>query len=129
MNVTISSRYAWAAITAWIICKYFAACIIKPNTRDGRELSMLEDLSKVRDTIMRLSELTDLIGLRQCIIEGTNKGRTLVEGDAWYNTRAAMREYANPDNTERVIALFEAAGCHNEIEAVRWILRHDKLVT
>ncbi len=87
------------------------------------------DTASVENTIMQLSMLTDLIGLRTGIIEGTEKGRKLAEdGDPWHNTRLYMRDYADPANTESVIALFEGAGCHNEIEAVRWLLRHDELV-
>ena len=82
---------------------------------------------KVRDTIMRLSEITDLIGLRQHIIEGTNKGRNL-KADVWHNTRDYMKRYADPANAEAAVVLFESAGCKNEIEAVRWLLKHDELV-
>lgn len=86
-----------------------------------------EQEEKVRSTIMQLSEIADLIGLRQHIIEGTNKGRKLRE-DAWHNTRDYMKHYADPTNTDAAIAYFEGAGCKNEIDAVRWLLRHDELV-
>jgi hypothetical protein len=88
---------------------------------------MSQEKEKVRDAIMRLSEITDLIGLRQHIIEGTNKGRRL-KADVWHNTRDYMMLYADPANAEAAIALLESAGCNNEIEAVRWLLRHDELV-
>lgn len=83
--------------------------------------------SKVRSTIMRLSELADLIGLRTHIIEGTNKGRQL-RPDAWHNTREYMQSYADPANTGAVISLFEQAGCKDEIKAVRFLLKYDELV-
>lgn len=86
-----------------------------------------EEKSEVRDTIMRLSEICDLIGLRTHIIEGTSKGRKLA-ADPWHNTREYMQVYADPDNTQVVIEAFEGEGCKNEIEAVRWLLRHDELV-
>lgn len=86
-----------------------------------------KDQETVKAMIMQLSELTDLIGLRTYIVDKTNYGKRPGK-DAWTYTRAAMSAYASAANTERVIALFAAAGCHNEIEAVRWLLRHDQLV-
>ena len=86
-----------------------------------------ESMSEVRGTIMRLSDVCDLIGLRTHIIEGTSKGRKLA-ADPWHNTRDYMQGYADPANTAAVIELFEGVGCKNEIEAVRWLLRHDELV-
>jgi hypothetical protein len=86
-----------------------------------------ENMSEVKDMIMRLSEMCDLIGLRTAIIEGTSKGRKLA-ADPWHNTRVYMKGYADPGNTTAVIEAFEGAGCKNEIEAVRWLLRHDELV-
>ena len=88
---------------------------------------MSQDKRRVRDTIMQLSEITDLIGLRQHIIEGTNKGRKL-KSDPWHNIRDYMRHYADPANTDATIALFQDAGCNDELEALRWLLRHDELV-
>ena len=86
-----------------------------------------EGMSEAKDTIMRLSEMCDLIGLRTHIIEGTNKGRKLADGP-WQNTRDYMQSYADPADTSAVIEHFEQAGCKNEVEAVRWLLRHDELV-
>ncbi len=83
--------------------------------------------SKVGAMLMQLSEIVDLIGLRQHIIEGTNRGRKLKE-DPWHNTRDYMKRYADPSNTEQAIGLLQDAGCKNEIEAVRWLLKHDELV-
>ena len=83
--------------------------------------------AKVRDTLMQLSEIVDLIGLRQHIIERTNKGRKLKD-DPWHSTRDYMKRYADSENTEAVITYFVGAGCKNEIEAVRWLLRHDEMV-
>ncbi len=84
-------------------------------------------MDEVRSTIMQLSELADLIGLRTQIIEGTQRGRVLC-ADSWHNTRVYMEGYADPANTEAVIDLFQEAGCKDEIEAVRWLLKHDDLV-
>ena len=81
----------------------------------------------VRSTIMQLSELTDLIGLRTYIIKKTPRGKSS-EPDPWAHTRAALATYAPKTNPEEVIALFEQAGAHNDIEAVRWLLKHDDLV-
>jgi hypothetical protein len=90
-------------------------------------MSQSQEEEKVRSAIMQLSDITDLIGLRQHIIEGTHKGRKL-KADPWHNTRDYMKHYADPVNTDAAIALFEGAGCKNEIEAIRWLLRHDELV-
>lgn len=81
----------------------------------------------LRDTIMRLSEMADLIGLRTYIIKRTPRGKSN-ESDPWGHTRAYMRQYANPANTEPLIALLTKAGCENELQAVRWLLSHDDLV-
>ena len=78
-------------------------------------------------TIMQLSELADLIGLRTHIIEGTKKGRKLGP-DPWHNTKDYMKRYADPANTDKLIGLFEGAGLRDEIQAVRWLLKHDELV-
>jgi hypothetical protein len=79
-------------------------------------------------TIVQLSELCDLVGLRTHIIDGTNRGRKLHPEGPWHNTQDYMQGYADPANTEAVIALFEGAGCNDELSAVRWLLTHDKLV-
>ena len=84
-------------------------------------------IEKVRDTIMRLSEMVDLIGLRTHVIEGTKKGRQLGPSP-WHYTREYMQGYADPQNTEAVISMFEGAGAMDDIQAVRWLLRHDDLV-
>lgn len=86
-----------------------------------------EPEEKVRAAVMQLSEIVDLIGLRQHIIEGTKKGRKL-KADPWQNTRDYMRNYADPANTQAVIGLFQGAGCKDELAALRWLLRHDELV-
>ena len=81
----------------------------------------------VKDTIMRLSEMCDLIGLRTYIIKRTPKGKSK-EPDQWGHTRAYMQAYANPDNTEALIHLLQSAGCQDDLEAVRFLLTHDEIV-
>ncbi len=99
-----------------------------PNGNGDRGMSLDPDgVGAVRDTIMQLSEMCDLIGLRTHIIEHTSKGRKL-SADPWQNTRDYMHGYADPANTSLVIELFEGAGCKNEIDAVRWLLTNDELV-
>lgn len=83
--------------------------------------------AKARSTIMQLSELTDLIGLRTYIVNKTKYGRKPGR-EAWSHTRAAMALYAPGKDVEQVIQLFESVGCKNEIEAVRWLLKYDDLV-
>ena len=86
-----------------------------------------KEAKDAKETIMQLNEIADLIGLRQHIIDGTHKGRKL-KPDPWHNTRDYMKHYADPANTEDAIACFESAGCKNEIEALRWLLKYDELV-
>lgn len=82
---------------------------------------------KVKDTIMQLSNMADLIGLRTYIIKRTPKGKSR-ETDPWAHTRAYMASYADPVNTERLIETLNSADCHSDVEAVRWLLKHDELV-
>ncbi len=82
---------------------------------------------RVRGTIMQLSELTDLIGLRTYVVEKTKYGRK-AGPQAWTHTRACLAIYAPSTDPEEVIRLFHGVGCKDEIEAVRWLLRHDELV-
>ncbi len=92
-----------------------------------RDQNKRQKAKEVRDTIMRLSEMCDLIGLRTYIIKRTPKGKSK-EPDAWGHTRAYMQSYANPANTEALIELFKSADCKDELEAVRFILTHDEIV-
>jgi hypothetical protein len=86
-----------------------------------------EDMEQVRHTIMRLSSMADLIGLRTYIIKRTPKGKSR-EPDPWAHTRAYMQMYADPANADALIELLKGAGCSNELQAVRWLLTHDELV-
>jgi hypothetical protein len=81
----------------------------------------------VKGTIMRLSEMADLIGLRTYIIKRTPRGKSR-EADPWAHTRAYMSSYASPANTESLIEVLKSAGCKSDVEAVRWLLKHDELV-
>jgi hypothetical protein len=76
---------------------------------------------------MQLSGLVDLIGLRTYIIKKTPKGKSK-EPDPWAHTRAAIATYAPKADPAEVIGLFEQAGCNSDVEAVRWLLKHDELV-
>lgn len=84
-------------------------------------------MPKVQATIMQLSTLCDLIGLRTYIVNKTKYGKKPGK-DAWTHTRAGLAIYAPSSDPEEVIRLFEGVGAHNEIEAVRWLLKHDELV-
>lgn len=86
-----------------------------------------EDVAKVKGTIMQLSDLADLIGLRTYIVNKTKYGKRPGPGP-WTHTRAALATYAPNSDPDTVIELFEGAGCKDEIEAVRWLLKHDELV-
>jgi hypothetical protein len=92
-----------------------------------REQNKRREAKELRDTIMQLSEMCDLIGLRTYIIKRTPKGKSS-EPDAWGHTRAYMQSYANPDNTEPLIQLLQSAGCHSDLEVVRFLLTHDEIV-
>jgi hypothetical protein len=95
--------------------------------RDQNKKRKARAAREVRDTIMRLSEMCDLIGLRTYIIKRTPKGKSK-EPDAWGHTRAYMQSYANPANTEPLLELLQNAGCQNDLEAVRFLLTHDEIV-
>lgn len=86
-----------------------------------------EDTEQIGTTIMLLSDMVDLIGLRAYIIKKTPKGKSR-EPDQWAHTRAYMKVYANPANTEPLIGILEGAGCTSDVSAVRWLLKHDELV-
>jgi hypothetical protein len=83
---------------------------------------------RVRHTIMQLSKLVDLGGLATHIAMRTYGGRE-PGVEPWENTREYMQEQADSANADQVIALFESAGCENEIEAVLWLNKHDDLVS
>jgi hypothetical protein len=85
------------------------------------------DIAKARSTIMQLSEMLDLIGLRTYVIKRTPRGKS-TNPDPWGHTRAYMQTYANPDNPEAVISMFQGHGVQSDVEAVRWLLTHDELV-
>ncbi len=93
------------------------------DTPDIRE----PEQKRTRATIMRLSEMIDLIGLRTYIIKRTPKGKS-AHHDPWGYTKAALAEYAPSTDPARVIHLFEEAGCENELQAMRWLLTHDEHV-
>jgi hypothetical protein len=82
---------------------------------------------KVRSTIMQLSELTDLIGLEAFIEKRTDWGRK-PGTEPWQYTREALRTYSPSSNPDELIRLFEGVDVHSDIEALRWIIRHDKLI-
>lgn len=87
-----------------------------------------EDMGKVKDTIMQLSDLCDLVGLRVQLIDKSKYGKKPHPSDPWGYTREFLAYYAESTDPQQVISLFESAGCENEIEAARWLLRHDKIV-
>jgi hypothetical protein len=82
---------------------------------------------RVRATIMRLSLLCDLVGLEAQIEHKTKYGKR-PGPEPWTYTREYLAYYAEQTDPEEVIGLFESVGCHNDIEAVRWLLKHDELV-
>ena len=83
---------------------------------------------KVKDTIMQLSELCDLVAYGDYVTKHTKFGKKPHAKDMWGYTRAYMQSYGDPGDTSAVIALFHSADLPNEVEAVRWLLKHDKLV-
>ena len=87
-----------------------------------------EDMDKVKGTIMQLSELCDLVGLRVQLIDRSNYGKKPYPSDPWGYTRDFLAYYAESTDPQQVITLFEGAGCKNDIEAARWLVRHDKIV-
>jgi hypothetical protein len=62
------------------------------------------------------------------ITKHTKFGKTPHPKDRWGHTRAYMQSYGDPGDTEAVIALFQSADLPNEVEAARWLLKHDSVV-
>ena len=87
-----------------------------------------DETDKVKDTIMQLSELCDLVAYSDYVAKRTRYGKRPHRKDAWGYTRAYMQSYGDPEDTEAVIALFDSADLTSELEAARWLLKHDKLV-
>ncbi len=84
---------------------------------------------QIRNTIMRLSELLDLVGLTTHIVEESKYGkRPHPKGDKWGYLKDFMLIYAPKSNVQDVIALFESVGATDDHSAARWLLRNDKLV-
>lgn len=77
---------------------------------------------------MQLSELCDLVGYSDYIIEHTRQGKRPHKSDTWGYTRAYLQHYGDRADADKVIRLFEGVGQPNEIEAARWLLKHDDLV-
>ncbi len=82
------------------------------------------DSESARRTIAELGELADLAGYGYYIAMFTYGGRE-PDPDPWGITREYMQDHEEPANTERLIALFQRAGCDNEIDAVRWLMKHE----
>jgi hypothetical protein len=88
-----------------------------------------ENLEEVRSTIMRLSVLLDPVGLTTHIVEESKYGkRKHPRRDRWGYTRDFMSVYAPHSDPDEVIQLFVAIGAHDDHQAARWLLKHDKLV-
>lgn len=87
----------------------------------------MEPTKGVRSTIMQLSQMLDLIGLRAYIIKRTPHGKSAAP-DPWTHIHDYLAVYAPNANPDEVIRLFEGAGAHSDTEAVRWLLKHDDLV-
>ncbi len=90
------------------------------------------DLSEAeaRSTITRLSELTDVRGLRTHIVEGTKHGTRPHKTDPWHYTREYVQTHASagPSSASQVIQILENAGASNEIGAARLLLWLDDLI-
>jgi hypothetical protein len=90
-------------------------------------MDMEVENERARETIRQLSKLVDLRGLSTHIAMRTYGGRER-GAEPWENTREYMQEQDNLANTDQVVALFESAGCENEIEAVLWLDKYDEFV-
>ena len=73
-----------------------------------------------RETVEQLRRLVDLKEWAANIAMRTYGGREPALGP-WDNTRDFMEEQGRSGDAERMIELFEGAGCRNEIEAVLWL--------
>jgi hypothetical protein len=83
---------------------------------------------EARAIVMQLSKLTDLVGLEVFITKRTPKGKSS-HSDPWGYTREALATYSPGSDPKEVIRLFEQAGVNSDVEAVRWIIRNDKLIS
>jgi hypothetical protein len=98
----------------------------KPHT--GPKLTREEE-KRIRAVITQLSTRLDLIGLREQIIDKSKMGKKPHPSDPWGYTREILAYYTEgKTDPQEVIRLFESVGCHNDIEAARFILRHDTLI-
>jgi len=79
---------------------------------------------RIERTLDGLGRLMDLKAFGTYIAMFTYGGREPAP-QPWDNTRDFMGEQGGADNADKVIALFESAGCKSEIEAVLWLDRHD----
>ena len=100
----------------------------KDKDKDKPPGRPLEDMGKVQAVIEQLSQLCDLIGLREQIIHKSKLGKKPHPTDPWGYTREILAYYAEATDPQQVIGLFESVGCHNDIDALRFILRHDEIV-
>jgi hypothetical protein len=82
----------------------------------------------VKDTIMQLSKLLDLLGLRVQLGHKSRYGRKPHPTDPWGYTREYLAYYATESDPAAVIGLFEGAGVRGDLEAGRWLLQHDELI-
>ena len=76
--------------------------------------------------IKRLSELCDLIGLADYILELTDSGAKHTRGDEWQFTRQYLAEYATETQPGDVIALLKQVGAYNDGEAAMWVVEHEE---
>jgi hypothetical protein len=86
-----------------------------------------KDKRAARRLIMQLSQLLDLVGLTTYVGDKTKYGRKPGRSE-WQYTREYMAIYAKESDPEEVIRLFEQVGASSDIEAGRWLLKHDELV-
>lgn len=83
---------------------------------------------KPENIVKQLSELCDVLGLREEVVKHTKYGKQPHPSDQWGFTRAFIAEYADRTDAQEVIAIFEGLGIKDEIGAARWLLKHDDLI-
>ncbi|HKP51500.1 MAG TPA: hypothetical protein VJ183_02500 [Chloroflexia bacterium] len=84
---------------------------------------MRYDPSRIEAVIMQLRELLDPIALMATIGKKTRYGRR--RGPTpWHYTRELLTSYDRAEDTDKVIATFEAIGVADEVDAGVWLAEH-----
>ena len=85
------------------------------------------DPQNVKSLITQLSELCDPVALMGWLAKRTKYGDK-PGPEPWTFTRAFFADYNAAESADRTIALFEAVGVHDEVDAGVWLAEHESLI-